>query len=202
MRKKPEHRNLGPRRRFLPGGNEIGTVESNLGVVIAQGLSLGPGFKLAKLNNTWGGSSPDENNGSKEEVLAAGKYIMFSIKPETGFELSLKDLEMNLTLRSGVEFGYVWQYSTAGKDFQDLSPQPLSVVGNFARPGGKGQMLPAADLSKVEALQNMRSEVSFRLLLWKISGAELPNNVFIVPIGRLPGPDLIVTGSVRKIPAR
>jgi len=182
-----------------PAGEAISIVTVAPGVKVSEGLDLGPGFKASRLNTAWGGVSSDEHSKTAAEAERAGNFITFSIAPEPGYQLALKSIEMNALVREGVTLGYIWQYSLDGTTFTDITTTPSTIAGNFGRPGGRGQTLDSLNISNIAPLKKLGTAVTFRLVLWKISGETLTEpGGFLFAIGRMPGEDLSVQGEAKK----
>ena len=141
----------------LPGGaNNFGasplaptTSDSNVAV---GGLTRGSGVSTAGTGaaHAWGGSGWD-GTASAADAISASKYATFTLKPNTGFTLSLSSIDAYNIRHSGTGPATgQWQYSLDGSSFTNLGG-PITWGSNTT---AAGNVQPAISLASIPGGSN------------------------------------------------
>ena len=176
------------------GGGSSPQVAGSTDVNVAVGgLTRGSAFSASgtPAGNAWGTTASVISLTSAAAAVTANSFVTFTIKPNTGYTLSLSGISAYNIRRSasGSTTGQ-WQYSINGSTFTDIGT--AITWGTTTTSSGNAQT--AITLSGISALQNLRdtTTVTFRCALWGASGASgtwYLNNFQT-------GNDFVVTGTV------
>lgn len=174
-------------------GNEssVNATTQNLGGSPVA-VTRGGGLTASTLSN--GFSSSGWNvGGTLSSAQTDGDYLQLSFVVPTGSLVSLSAIDANFR-RSASGTGpntFLWQYDIGG-GFFDIGSS-FTYTGTL----DSGEAQPTVDLSGIGALQNLASgtNVSLRLL-----GAGATNTGATFALGRLPGDDLALSGTVVSVP--
>jgi uncharacterized repeat protein (TIGR02543 family)/gliding motility-associated-like protein len=153
----------------MGGAYSATTSDANLESAV---LSRGPGISYSN-SSTNSYISIFKVEPTKAEAVTNGAYYQVVIKAKTGYYASLTTL--NATVRRASVSAvnqYRWTYSLNGTTFVDLGPGDVDMSGMV---NGNGDKQASIDLSDVEALQYVPSNVSitFRMYAW---GATIGDN--------------------------
>ena len=178
---------------YTGGGSSPQVAGSTDANVAVGGLTRGSAFSTSgtPAGNAWGTTASVISLTSAAAAVTANSFVTFTIKPNTGYTLSLSGISAYNIRRSasGSTTGQ-WQYSINGSTFTDIGT--AITWGTTTTSSGNAQT--AITLSGISALQNLRdtTTVTFRCALWGASGASgtwYLNNFQT-------GNDFVVTGTV------
>ncbi|NDP20395.1 MAG: T9SS type A sorting domain-containing protein [Paludibacter sp.] len=101
----------------------------------------------------------------KAAAIINNAYFQFTVKPKTGYYVSLTDLDLSLRISSVTlsAINYQFQYSLDGTNFNDIgSPTTLTDIAT------SGVFQPTIDLAQFANLKNVSSSttITFRLYAW------------------------------------
>ena len=131
------------------------TIADNLSVVgLTRGIGVGTSYTAAA--GGWGGEGFTGLNA--ESAAALDQYAFFAIAPNRGYKVSISSISSFDYYRSptGPPNG-VLQFSVGASDFIDLATLPYPVVSS-------GAPIGAIDLSGIAALQDVSTNVTFRIV--------------------------------------
>ncbi len=166
------------------------TTDPNLGATV---LSRGPGIAPSTaLNNAFGASGYNLNF-NLATAFANQDYIEFQVAPDAGYQMSLSTLDANFVRVFGAPLLHVWMYTLDGVIFTVFDSSFFNLNTTNAIDGAAR---PQIDLSGIADLQNQGQTVTFRLY-----GVFSFNSASAFGIGRLPGNDLSIGGTVMPVPA-
>ncbi|MDO7172294.1 T9SS sorting signal type C domain-containing protein [Mariniflexile sp. AS56] len=173
-------------------GNDITvnatTLAANLNTsTLSRGSGLGPdalGNAFSSLSFTGSGTQPT--------ALTNADYLQFQISAISGYQVSLSTLDATFRKTNAGPSSFIWKYSTNGITFTDIG-----TTISYDTNGGNGTAQTQINLTTISALQNVASgtTITIRLYGW---GASSGTGTFA--IGRQPGNDLSVGGTVTLIP--
>ncbi len=166
---------------------------SNTNVTVV-GLTRGSGVVTTgtAAGRAWGGLG--WNYSTASAAIAANAFITFSVKPNTGYNLSLTAINPFSYRRSGTgAVSALIQYQVNSGGFNDIST--LSLASSAA----SGATLGPIDLSTISALQNLptTSIVTFRIVPFSASGAG--GTFYIFDVANSTANDLAITGTVTQV---
>jgi hypothetical protein len=97
---------------------------------------------------------------TKEEAVTNNEYFQVVLSPKSQCELSATGLKFKYRRTSTGHKNYCWKYSTDGTNFTEFANGVLTSVDT------NGEIQQPIDLSTISGLQNMESNVTFRIYLW------------------------------------
>jgi len=159
----------------LPGGaNAFGAspytpvlTDANITAVgLTRGTGLGTSGTAA--GNAWGGTAAN-TAANQSAAITNNNFITFSIKANTGYNLSLTQIPAHNIRRSSAGFTTgIWQYSINGGSFTDIG----TAINWGSTTSASGNAQTAITLSNISALQNVAAgnNITLRLVLWGASG--------------------------------
>lgn len=164
-------------------------------VASLSGLQRGPGLSPGSLDHAWG-SGTDFNQTSFAAAIAAGQYFHFRLAPSPpGRALLLERLHYTLRLTESVyqdrAVQHLWQYRVADGPWHTLDVPRLLSPASTGPWDSLGQALPGLDLRGEISPAFTTAPLDLRLVSWSDSTAP-----YSLHFGRLPGHDLVLTGSV------
>jgi len=163
------------------------TIDANLSVVgLTRGDGIGTSYTAAA--GAWGGIG--FTAGSADNAILFDQFITFSITPNSGYNVSFSSIPRFDYYRSltGPPNG-VLQFSVGAGDFIDVTNLVYPVAGSGASFG-------AIDLSGITALQNVSTDVTFRLLNF---GGGTRGSWYIYDTLRSTAADLVLQGVVTQV---
>jgi len=181
---------------YSGGGSSPQAPTTNYVNVTIGGLTRGSalGTSGTPAGNAWGTSVSVINPTSAATAVTANSFITFTVKPNSGYTLSLTNIAAYNVRRSntGPTSGQ-WQYSTNGSTFTDIG-SPITW-GSTTSSSGNSQS--AISLSGISALQSLpaTTTVTFRCAIWGATGTggSWYLNQFQT------GDDFVVAGTVTSI---
>ena len=161
------------------------TVDANLATPV---LSRGAGVTASALGNSFSSSGWYVSN--LATAVSGNKYFQFAIGAQAGYKASLSTLDVNFRRSGTGPNKFQWQYSLDG--FATAGVNIGSEI-TYSGSGGNGTAQAQITLSGIPALQDVASgtTITIRLYGW---GASASDGTFA--IGRLPGNDLAIGGTV------
>jgi hypothetical protein len=146
-------------------GTVAGTMAS--GVVMPTGLTRGPGVVMQSLVRSfssvqWGDAANSfAAYATKEDAVAGGDYLFFTLAPAEGLSLSFEGLDVKIRRAASAPGNFGWQYQVGIGDFVDAGSE-MSYTGTETN----GAFLPQVTLSDIGDLQEVTEPVTFRLVAW------------------------------------
>ncbi len=181
-----------------PSPKPADSVGSNVVVVgLTRGSGIAPGSGSTAAN-AWGAVGYNDGVASASQnadtAIARGNYVVFSVKANVGYSLSLSEIAAYNIRRSGTGPAVTqWQYSLDSINFTDIG-------ASFTLPTttASGNSRSAIDLTGISALQNVPSTtpVIFRVLAW---GATQDAGTWYFNAGPL-NQNLTINGTVNNTP--
>lgn len=181
-----------------PSPKSADSVNSNVTVVgLTRGSGIAPGSGSTAAN-AWGavGFNDGVASGSQgpDTAAARGNYVVFSLKANSGYSLSLSEIGTYNIRRSGTGPAVtLWQYSLDSVNFTDIG-------SSFTLPTttASGNSRTAVSLDTITALQNVpsSSRIIFRVLAW---GATQDAGTWYFNAGPL-NQNLTINGTVNNTP--
>jgi hypothetical protein len=161
--------------------------------VTVKGLTRGSGLTTTPTaaSDAWGANGFNVSTTTAAAAITANDLVSFSIKPETGFNMSISSIPAYNIRRSGSgpSTGQ-WQYSINSGAFVDIGT-PITW-GSVTSASGNPQT--AITLSGISALQNCSDSVTFRLVNY--NATSLTGNWYFNTQGV--GNDFQVNGTVNN----
>lgn len=140
----------------VTGSFNATTLNANLSSGV---LSRGSGLNSAVgLTYSYAGGSMLST--TKEEAVINNEYFQIILSPKSKCQLSTTGLKFKYRRTSSGHKSYCWKYSTDGINFTEFAN------GSFTSTDSNGEFQQPVDLSIITGLQNIESNVTFRIYLW------------------------------------
>ncbi|MDX9751517.1 MAG: lamin tail domain-containing protein, partial [Flavobacteriales bacterium] len=161
------------------------TIDANLE---SSSLVRGSGVVASTLTNAFSASGWDAAD--LAGAIANEEFFEFAVEAASGYAVSLSTLDANFRRSGTGPNAFQWQYSLDGFA---TSGSNIGAAISFTGSGGNGTVQGQLNLSVLPALQDVAAGtvITIRLYGWGASGE---GGTFA--IGRLPGNDLAIGGTV------
>lgn len=137
----------------------------------------------------------------KNEAITNNAYYEFSVKPKSGYYVSLTDIDCSIRIQTYSAKIYQYRYSLDGNNFTDIgNPVTLTDENN------NGVFQPTIDLASCAELKNVTSAQTITIRLYAWGGTLAPEGSTLINFGfgksaTVDVPTLFVNGVVTNAPA-
>lgn len=170
-------------------GDQVTTLPSSKdGCINSADMTRGDGLNPTALANSYA-SNGFTVNGTENDALANHDYIQILIDVKDGNRVNLYELNYNIRRSAQGPNTFQWQYSL---DEFSTSGTDLGAAVIYNGTDALGVAQTPIDLNSIAELQTVK-KVTLRLYAW---GATSGAGTFA--IGRLPGPDLQISGTISR----
>lgn len=180
----------------LPGGlNNYGPspfpATTNADNLSVAGLTRGIGVSISYTAAAGGWGGVGFKSPSAALAIDSGQFITFAITPNSGYTVSFASIPRFDYYRSptGPNNG-VLQFSVGAGNFTDIANLPYSVSSS-------GASIGAIDLSGIPALQNVSTNVTFRIVNY--GGSSSQGTWYVYNTLGSTAPDLVLQGAVTQV---
>ena len=173
-------------------GSEVsvaaGTANAN---ITASAVSRGAGLNASGLGGAFS-STNFTASGTLADAKSNNKYLQFTVKPKTGYLVSLATLDFNFRRSSSGPNGFQWQYSLDGFATTGVN---VGAAISYALNTTNGDAQAQISLTGISALQKIADTktVTFRLYGY---GATATGGTFAFGRPSTPANDLAIGGTV------